>query len=233
MRRKALISVAILSMATATPLAAQDDPADTGWEGLVEVKSSKLDDVYLRPQADFRGYTKVMIDPTEVSFRKNWQRDQNRESLTLSGRVSDSDARRILDEAQKSFQRLFAEAYTSDGYEVVTAPGPDVIRLSTAIVNLDVTAPDTMSPGRTRTYSRDAGEATLVLEARDSLSGELLGRAVDERETSDMGPYIRNSVTNAAEFEQVFRRWARTSADGLAELKALSPIDPAALQARR
>jgi hypothetical protein len=233
MRRKALISVAVLSMAAAPPLAAQDDPAEAGWEGLVEVKSNKLDDVYLRPQADFRGYTKVMIDPTEVSFKKNWQRDQNRDRIGLTNRVDDRDTRRILDEAQQSFQRLFAEAYTSEGYEVVTTPGPDVLRLSTAIVNLDVVAPDVMEPGRTRTYSREAGEATLVIEVKDSLSGELLGRAVDERETSDMGPFIRNSVTNTAAFEQVFRRWARASADGLAELKALSPVDPSALQARR
>jgi hypothetical protein len=89
---------------------------------LVEVKSKKLDDVYLRPQADFRGYTKVMIDPTEVSFKKNWLRDQNRDRMALSNRVDERDARRILDEAQQGFQRLFAEAYTKEGYEVVTAP---------------------------------------------------------------------------------------------------------------
>jgi hypothetical protein len=174
-----------------------------------------------------------MIEPTDVAFRKDWQREQNRDRIGLMNRVTDEDARRILDDAQKSFQRLFAEAYTEAGYAVVSTPGPDVLRLSTSIIDLDVTAPDTMDPGRSRTYSRDAGEATLVLEARDSLTGELLGRAVDERQTSDMGPFIRNSVTNAAAFEQVFRRWARTSADGLAELKELSPVDPSALQARR
>jgi hypothetical protein len=228
MHRKTLFGMAILSMLAATPLAALEGEAT--WDGLTKVEAKKLDEVYLRPQADFREYTKVMIDPTEVSFRKNWQRDQNRASVGLMNHVSDADARRILDDAQTSFQRLFAEAYTKDGYQVVTAPGPDVLRISTAIVNLDVTAPDTMSPGISRTYSRDAGEATLVLEARDSLTGELLGRALDERETSDMGPYIRNSATNAVEFEQVFRRWAETSAEGLAELKSLSPIDPAALQ---
>ena len=232
MPRRLLIGLAALAVA-ATPLAAQDNPAETGWEGLVEVKSKKLDDVYLRPQADFRGYTKVMIDPTEVSFKKNWQRDQNRDRLSLANQVTDRDARRILDGAQQSFQRLFAEAYASEGFEIVTTPGPDVLRLSTSIVDLDVVAPDVMEPGRTRTYSREAGEATLVVEVKDSLTGQLLGRAVDERESTDMGPYIRNSVTNAAAFEQIFRRWARTSADGLAELKALSPIDPSALQSRR
>jgi len=226
------IVAAAAALALAGPALAAVD-GEVAWDGLVEVKSQKLDEVHLRPQADFRGYTKVLIDPTEVSFRKNWQNEQNRDRRGLGNDVTDADARRILDEAQRSFQRLFADAYTEAGYEVVSAPGPDVLRLSTAIVDLDVVAPDVMEPGRTRTYSREAGEATLVVEAKDSLTGELLGRAVDERETSDMGPFIRNSVTNAAAFEQVFQRWARTSAEGLAELKALSPLDPSALQARR
>lgn len=230
MRHTLIASIAALAIA-ATPLAAQA-PTD-GWDGLVEVKSKKLEKVYLRPLADFRGYTKVMVDPTEVAFRKNWQRDQNRDSLELGGQVSDADARRILDEAQKGFHKLFTEAYAKQGYQVVTAAGPDVLRLSTAVVNIDVTAPDAMQAGMTRTYTRDAGEATLVIEARDSLTGELLGRAAERRETSDMGPYIRNRATNAAAFEQVFARWAKTSAEGLSELKTLSPVDANALQAKR
>ena len=41
-------------------------------DGLVRVKSKRLDVVYLQPGADFRSYTKVMLDPTEVAFAKNW-----------------------------------------------------------------------------------------------------------------------------------------------------------------
>ncbi|MBO9519818.1 MAG: DUF3313 family protein [Porphyrobacter sp.] len=221
--------IAPLLLAAAVPLVAQ--PVDGNWDGLLEVKAKKMDKVYLLPNADFKTYTKVMIDPTEVSFKKNWQRDQNRDRLDLANRVSDSDARRIIDEAQKGFDKYFAEAYTKAGYQVVSAPGPDVLHISTAIINLDVAAPDTaLSPGD-RTFSRDAGEATLVLEVKDSVSGQVLGRAVDRQDTSDMGPYIRNSVTNAAAFEQVFKKWAERSADGLTDLKELSPVNPSALQA--
>lgn len=227
---KVLTAAAVL-MVAAAPLAAQEGQAT--WDGLTKVDSKKFEEVYLLPLADFRGYTKVMIDPTEVSFRKNWQRDQNADASDLSTQVTNSDARRILNDAQTSFDKLFAEAYTKDGYQVVAAAGPDVLRISTAIVNLDVTAPDTMSAGLDRTYSNDPGHATLVLEARDSVTNQLLGRALDERDTSDMGLTIRNSVTNAAAFEAVFQQWARSSADGLAELKSLSPINPAALQTRR
>jgi hypothetical protein len=40
------------------------------WDGLVEVKPKRMDAAYLLPGADFRSYTKVMIDPSEVAFRE-------------------------------------------------------------------------------------------------------------------------------------------------------------------
>jgi len=221
MIKAATTAIMALMLAT-TPTMAQDAHQ---WDGLLRVKSKHIDAVYLLPQADFRSYTKVMIDPTEVAFRKNWRRDLNNDTLDMQNRISDADARKILDEAKSGFDKIMREAYEKAGYQIVTTPGPDVLRIATAIVNLDVEAPDTMSPGISRTYSKEAGEATLVIEARDSLSGAVLGRAADADSTGDFGPYLRNRATNAGEFEDLFRRWAKLSAEGLGELKALSPID--------
>jgi len=223
MRCTLLAGVTALMLAGAPVLA--QEPASETWDGLVEVKAKKLDVVFLMPEADFRGYTKVILEPTEVSFRKNWQRDQNRGTNGYVSQVSTSEARRILDQAQESFQDEFTKAFTKAGYQVVTEPGPDVLLLGTAIVNLDVAAPDSLSASATRVYTWDAGEATLVLEARDSETGALLGRAVDRRETDDNGPYVRNRATNIREFEQLFESWAEISIDGLADLRELSPID--------
>ncbi len=230
----AAVTLALVAPAATT---AQDNsaataaPTETDWGGLLRVKAKKLDAVYLLPEADFRPYTKVMLDPTEVAFRKNWQRDQNRAG-DFSGRVSDADARRILDQAGTGFDEILAKAFQDAGFTVVTEAGPDVLHVETAVINLDVTAPDTMSAGRTRTYSREAGEATLVMEVRDSLSGSTLGRAIDEDETGDMGLYVRNRATNTADFERLFRNWAKSAAEGLIELRDLSPVDAAGALAR-
>lgn len=223
-----LSAAALLSLST--PAFAQKKAPDN-WDGLVKVKAKKVDLAYLLPNADFRGYTKVMIDPTQVSFRKDWQRDSN--DMMAGKTVSDEDARRILDEAQKGFNKVFAEAYQKAGYQVVTTPGADVLRLTPGLVDLDVEAPDTMDPGITRTYTHEAGGAIFVVEARDSLSNQLLGRAVDGQETSDFGPYIRNRATNYGAFEQLFDQWASVSVKGLAELKALSPIDTAGMAKKK
>ena len=79
-----------------------------------------------------------------------------------------------------------------------------------------------MTPGRSYTFSRDAGEATLVLEARDSVTGALLGRGLDRRAVGDTGPYLRTSVSNRGDFSNVFHTWAKASVDALTELKARS-----------
>jgi hypothetical protein len=98
------------------------------------------------------------------------------------------------------------------------------VRISAGVFDIDVVAPD-VSASRNRTYSEDAGAGTLVIEVRDSVTNALLGRAIERRIAGDNGPWLRNSASNRADFDQLFRRWAEASANGLLELKALSPVD--------
>ena len=195
------------------------------WDGLVQVKSKKLALGYLLPGADFRAYSKVMFDAPEVAFSKNWQRDFNRSTMTLSGRVTDKDMKEMVDGAKQSLSKIFPERFTREGYQVVSEPGSDVLRLSVAIIDLEVNAPERDIPGMSRTYSVDAGEATFAIEARDSMTGQLLGRAVDRREAGDGPTYRRTYSSNMADFEQLFDTWAGITARGLAELKSMSPVN--------
>jgi hypothetical protein len=218
-------AAALSAIVAVAPLAgaAVAASAPTSWDGLTRVSSKKFDYVYLLPGADFRSYTKIMLDPTEVAFQKNWLRDYNNQAGSMS-RMSDADAQRLLSEVQKGFQEVFRKAVADAGYTIVDAPGPDVLRVGTAVLNLDVAAPDVMSPGRSRTFSQDAGGASLVVEVRDSSSNALLGRAVDNRVIGYGAPFRRDSVSNRADFERQFGAWAKSSVAGLAELKARSPL---------
>jgi hypothetical protein len=195
------------------------------WDGLVQVKAKKLGLAYLLPHADFRAYSKVMFDPPQVAFAKNWQRDFNRSAMTLSGRISDKDVRDTVTQAEASLTRIFPERFTREGFQVVSEPGPEVLRLGVAIINLEINAPERDVPGRSRTYAVDAGEATFAIEVRDSLTGQLLGRAVDRREAGEGPTYRRNYSSNLADFEALFEDWARISARGLTELKSVSPVN--------
>jgi hypothetical protein len=92
-----------------------------------------------------------------------------------------------------------------------------------------INAPDSLSNAGGKVYTVEAGEATLVVEARDSLTGALLGRAVDRRDARAFGPVtLTNDVTNVSDFRQLFRRWADICVQGLAELKQRSPLTEAA-----
>lgn len=223
--KRRLLTGALVGLALAAgPVGAAAPPAT--WDGLVQVKSKRLDLVYLQPGADFRGYTKVLIEPTEVAFAKNWQRDYNRSSRSLSSRVSDSEAQRTIDEGVTAAGDIFAKAWTKGGYAVVDAPGPDVLRVKTGIVNIAVNAPDRPSAGRSLSFAREAGRATLFVEARDSMTGALLGRAVDQRIVGDNMAALRSSVSNRGDFRYQVQNWADISVRGMTELKALSPIRP-------
>ena len=194
------------------------------WDGLVQVKSKRLNLVYLQPGADFRPYTKIMLDPTEVAFQKNWRRDYN--STAPGRRISDQELQNAISKGVSAASDIFAEAWTKGGYQVVTAPGPDVLRVTTGVVNIDVNAPDRPSAGRSYSFSSEAGSATLFLEARDSMTVAILGRAVDRRIVGDNSIAWRTSVSNRADFRDMVKTWANASVRGLGELKSLSPVQP-------
>jgi hypothetical protein len=194
------------------------------WDGLVQIKPKRADMVYVLPGADFRPYGKVMLDKTEVAFRKDWLKNMN-DTRSVSRKIDDSEAAKIKEAASSNFSDVWTKALQKAGYQVVTTPGPDVMRLSSAIINLYINAPDTMEAGRSRTYTAEAGEATLVLEVRDSRTNALLGRVVDQRETrSSVAMQQSNSVTNQADFRALFSQWASIAGKGMDELKALSPV---------
>lgn len=217
---KGILAGALL--VASAPLLAQ--ATDDNWEGLVRVKSDKIELVYLAPEADFRPYTQVLLDPSEMAMQKNWLRDQRRDSSSLGGQATERDIVRALERGSKEFDGYFAEAFTKAGFTIATAPGPDAVRIRSGVVDIDVVAPD-VSASRNRTFSEEAGAGTLVIEVRDSVTNALLGRAIERRIAGDNGPWLRTSASNRADFDRLFRRWAETSADGLVELKALSPID--------
>lgn len=196
-------------------------------DGLIEVKSKKMEAVYLQPGADFRSYTQIMIDPSVVSFRKNWLQNQNNSQPmgAADRQITAADAQNILDTAQKTFDTVFAEAMTKSGYTIVTAPGPGVLRLSPSVANLYIANPQPNGPTMGRTFTVQPSEATLILEARDAQTNTKLAVVLDEQETqSGGGAEFSSQAGNLADFKKMVDFWATTSANGLENLKAVSPV---------
>jgi hypothetical protein len=219
--------------ASAAAAEANAGAASADRETLVKAQSKRFDALYLQPGADFRGYTKVMLDPTRVAFAREWSRDIN-QTIDLMRRTSTEEAERIAEQTSTGFGGIFTDAFSNAGYEVVTAPGADVLRLSPQIVDLWITAPESLTTSpRTRVYAAESGAATLVLQFLDSTTGALLGRAVDRSIAGDRGnfgnrarflPKFRiSTVWNRSDFEAVFATWASASVGSFEELRAQSP----------
>jgi hypothetical protein len=220
---------ALLAFCVAAFVAAAAAPSQAAspatYDGLVSVRSWNLDKLYLRPNADLASYRKIMIDPVQVAFQKDW----NKESIDLHGvtrRLRQDDVRRIAEDTASTMQNAVAEAFKARGYEIAVAPGPGVLRLSPSVTDLYVNAAEDLSPGTTKSFTKDAWEATLLLEARDAVTGTLLGRVVDHRTAREtkgtqFRDLIRTSrVSNNFWFDATFRRWAATCAK---EFEAAKP----------
>jgi hypothetical protein len=224
----AALGAAFVFSGAAAPPAGHAPPAapPTAPDNLLLVHSMQLQRVYLAPGADFRRINRVILEPTEVAFADNWVRDFNRTQPSSGRRLNDRDAERIKNDVSTGMGDTFARAFRNAGYHVVDHAGPEVLRVHTKVANLSMTAPDLKSAGRSRTFAESAGEATLILEVRDSTSGALLGRALDRRIAGNTRMGMRNSVTNRSDFQRVFQAWASAAVEDLAALKAASPVRP-------
>lgn len=211
----ALAAAALLLIPSAVAKAPPDN-----WDGLVRVNAKGMDLLYLRPQADIGGYTRILLDPPEVAYDKNWRRDYDRSTTGHLARFSDRDIRAAIDDGKQMLTESFRKAFQKAGYQVAPSADSDILRLSIYLLDVRIVAPGVRSSVAMHTFSRETGSATLVVEARDSLSGQLLGRAVDQEVIDDWYVGLRNDVTNRADFGQQFDEWARISAKGLKELQA-------------
>ena len=144
-----------------------------------------------------------------VAFRPDWQRRQNQ--ANPGNRVSARDMERIRAAAADLMRDVFVEALeANDGYLVVDETGDDVLVLRPAIIDLDISAPDSMPAGRSRSFSTTAGAATIYIELFDGASGKIIGRAIDRRVASRPGAQMTwsNRVTNLSDARRMFRVWA-------------------------
>lgn len=178
-------------------------------DGLQLVPDTKLAAVYMKPGANLAQYDKIALLEAYVSFAKDWQRDYNEEA-TFENQVTDKDMQEIRIRIAKEFNAEMARVLTADGRQLVTTGGDGVLILRPAIVNLQITAPDLMTPGMEQTFVASAGSMTLYLELLDGKTGDLIARVIDPEAADDAGmAQVSNAVTNTADFDRIVQRWAQ------------------------
>jgi Protein of unknown function (DUF3313) len=137
--------------------------------------------VYVNPNANFKGYKKIMFERVTVSL-----------SPTSKNREVDPA---ILRELTDYYQNALVNAVKS-GYQVVDKPGPDVLWVRAAIVDVAPSNPTTntlssivpigvavsAAAKATTDANLGTGEAATEIEVLDSLTKVRLAAAVDRRQ---------------------------------------------------
>jgi hypothetical protein len=187
-----------------------DELPQTSPDGLELVKRKDLDVLYVRPGASLAAYTKLMIDPVEVAFSKEWK--------PSSMEVTAKDREEIRSGLAEEFRDVFTkELQEKGGYQIVTEAGPDVLRVTAGIIDLYITAPDTdrVSP-QSRSFVFSSGQMTLVGELRDSESGAILARVADRKGGRDTTRMTwATGTSNRADARRALAQWAGILRDAL------------------
>jgi hypothetical protein len=222
MKFRKSIAVSLAALGYTCALAATTPAEPVGSDGMMRLQTRQLDEVYVRPEADFRAYRKVIIDPPQVEMRKGWLKSINA-TRGPSRWLVPEDVTNITDNAAVSLGTVVGDSFVARGYEVVTAPGAGVLRVSARVTDMVVSAPDVASAYQQALFSVDAGEATLILEVRDAATGTLLGRVVDRGTAHELSSRINRTfaVTNVFWFDALFRQWATNCIQELTAASAL------------
>jgi hypothetical protein len=201
-------ALVLLSLQASQALA-KDPPPEVSPEGLQLQKNTGTRLVYVKPGATFSQYDRVAILDCYVEFEKDWQKDYNSSVMGLEGRVSDKDVERIKADLAAEFRKVFTEELQDKGgYQVVTTAAPDVLVLRPALLNVEVSAPDLMTPGVNATVVRSAGQMTLYLELWDAATNTLLARVMDAEADRESFAQLSSKVTNKAAADRILRSWA-------------------------
>ena len=205
-------------LAAVAAFAQKKNPLDeiASHDGLTKVEVKGIDLAYKRPDADLAKYGKLMADPVEVAFHKDWNPTRPGSNL----KISSTDRENIRSGVGKVVQEEFEKAARARGtWQVVKEAGPDVLRLKAKVLNLYVNAPDSKQAG-VRTYTVTSGEMTLLLEVYDSETGAILARVIDRRESRNTGQWqLSSSVTNVADAQEIAATWAKILLDRLDKAK--------------
>jgi hypothetical protein len=188
---------------------------DTGaltFDGLAQVKNPAAGIAWMRPDFNLAGYTKVMLRGAGIEYRPI-----PRSSTDKLFPLTDKQKARLRQIVGDAFK---AELAKSTKFQLVNEPGPDVLTVWGGLIDVVSHVPPEKM-GNSDIYLRSVGEATLVLELRDSQSNAPLVRILDRRAagTSPAMMQESNSVTNWSEVQRVARLWAvalRTKLDDAA-----------------
>ena len=217
MKKLVAIAAAVLvaGCAAQEPAIQAGSDAETTFDGLVRIDHSRFAAAWIDPDTDLKHYNKIIPGGAEFEFRnvQKMSATTARRSNESEFWISDSNRQRLVDTVSEVFDE---ELQKSEHFTVTQEPGPDALVIVGGLHDIVSQVPPE-NIGRSEVWLSSLGEATLVIELRDSLSNEVIYRAVERRASERPGNQLMraNTATTWAEVRRWARRWAVSLREGL------------------
>jgi hypothetical protein len=122
------------------------------------------------------------------------------------------------------FKEILVSKLKDSDHVLVDEQGEDVLIIRPAILDLNVNSPDTPRSRNQRSVVRSAGDMTLYLELRDSLTGDILAKALDHQvDRSNVTTFMLDSTRNENAARRILEGWAEILVNGLDETMRVAP----------
>lgn len=216
MKRIAVIAAAALVVGCSAEPTIQTGPdAETTFDGLVRIDNSRFAAAWVDPEIDLTQYNKIIPGGADFQFR-NVQRTSRataRRANESEFWISDANRERLVATVSEVFDEELA---SSEHFTLAEERGPDALIIVGALHDIVSRIPPEHI-GRGEIWLDNLGEATLIIELRDSLSDEVIFRAVERRAVQSTGGHMVrvSSATTWGEVRRWARRWATSLRDGL------------------
>jgi len=197
------------------PTIEQGPDVQLTFDGLAPIRNSAFSDAWIDPDVDLTAYNKIILGPAEFEFRavkKTGTVAAVRRGSQTEFWIDEKNRQKLVD----TVTQIFAEELgKSKHFTMADKAGPDTLVVVGGLHDIvSRVTPDLVGAGEI--YLASVGEATLVLELRDSLSGETIYRAVDRRRIERQGDVVQSNVVSTwAEVRRWAKRWATRLRDGL------------------
>ena len=214
-RLAAFAAVLILVGCSSEPTIQTGPGAETTFDGLVRIDNARFAAAWIDPEIDVKQYNKIIPGGAEFEFRaaQKVSASAARHSNQSEFWISDANKQRLTEIVSEVFTE---ELQKSKYFTLTEEPGPDTLIVNGALHDIVSNVPP-QEVGRSEIWLRSLGEATLVIELRDSLSNEVIYRAVERRAVENVGSQMirANTATTWAEVRRWARRWAVSLREGL------------------
>lgn len=223
----AAIALGVSTDSLAKPRLETGPDAEVTHDGLHRVDKTTMGAAWVKPDFDLSGYTKLILAGAGVSFKPIDDEGQRwwpgRSSDQTEFPISEENKARLQEEMRTAFVEELADL---ERYEIVSEPGRGVLMLVVGLIDVVSRVPPVDEcVGRCDVYLSSVGEATLVLELRDSVTNEVLARAADRRAAESQGwPTEADSISVWPEVRRLAHTWGNLVRKRLDEFDSVDDL---------